>query len=79
MEFQMANNSTVTRKMIEHLFSTDEDEQLTAIQKFRKLLSKDPNPPIEEVIQAGIVPRFVQLLQNGSNPTLQVKCKCYLT
>jgi len=32
----------------------------------------EPNPPIDDVIRAGIVPRFVQLLQNESNCTLQV-------
>jgi len=32
----------------------------------------EPNPPIDDVIRAGIVPRFVQLLQNDANCTLQV-------
>lgn len=58
--------------MIEYLYSNDVADQLTAIQKFRKLLSKDPHPPIEEVIQAGIVPRFVDFLRNHSDTTLQV-------
>ena len=33
----------------------------------------EPNPPIDDVIRAGIVPRFVQLLQNDANCTLQVR------
>jgi len=33
----------------------------------------EPNPPIDDVIRAGIVPRFVQLLQNDANYTLQVR------
>lgn len=67
-----ANLAIISREMISDLYSTSEDDQLRAIQKFRKLLSRDPNPPIDDVIQAGIVPRFVEFLQNNSNTTLQV-------
>lgn len=59
--------------MIADLYSNSEEDQLKAIQKFRKLLSKDPNPPIDDVIQAGIVPRFVDFLRNNNNTTLQVR------
>lgn len=59
--------------MIADLYSNSEEDQLRAIQKFRKLLSRDPSPPIDEVIQAGIVPRFVDFLRNNNNTTLQVR------
>lgn len=33
------------------------------------------NPPIEEVISQGVIPRFVQFLQRGDLPQLQVSCR----
>lgn len=35
------------------------------------------SPPIEEVIQAGVVPRFVQFLMRDDFPQLQVFMPCF--
>ena len=63
--------SQLADEMITGVFSNDAEGQLDATTKFRKLLSKEKNPPIERVIECGVVPRFVEFLQTG-NSMLQV-------
>ena len=48
-------------------------QQLDALISFRKLLSMEKNPPIDEVIQAGVVPIFVQFLSKFDNTDIQVR------
>ena len=47
----------ITPEMIQALYSDSVQAQVEATRNFRKLLSKEPDPPIDEVIQAGIVPK----------------------
>jgi len=65
-------------QMVQDVMSPDPIRQLNATIQFRRLLSIESNPPIGNVIQAGVVPRFVEFLQSPT-PKLQFEAAWTLT
>ncbi|XVF80638.1 hypothetical protein PTKIN_Ptkin15bG0090200 [Pterospermum kingtungense] len=65
--------------MVAGVWSDDRNAQLEATTQFRKLLSIERSPPINEVVQSGVVPRFVQFLARDDFPQLQFEAAWVLT
>ncbi|KAE8796151.1 importin subunit alpha-1b [Hordeum vulgare] len=68
----MGHSSALPQKL-------DNSVQLEAITQFRKLLSIERSPPIEEVINIGVVPCFIEFLRREDYAQLQFEAVWMLT
>ncbi|XP_012217870.1 importin subunit alpha-1 [Linepithema humile] len=66
-------------ELIQSIKSSDETTRLLATQTCRKLLSREKNPPINDMIEAGIVPCCIELLDYDHNIPLQFEAAWVLT
>ena len=61
-------------QLVAMVMSDQEAAQVDAVTNFRKLLSIERNPPIQQVIDSpGVVARLVHFLRASHNPVLQVR------
>lgn len=66
-------------QMVAGVYSEDRSAQLETTTQFGKLLSIERNTPIEEVVQSGVVPRFIEFLGRDDFPKLQFEATWALT
>jgi len=66
-------------QMLEALKNPDPNVQLEATIAFRKLLSIERSPPIDQVIETGATPFFVEFLKRTDVPKLQFEAAWALT
>ena len=64
--------------MVSKLFNGSNEEKLECVRCIRKILSLEHNPPIQKVIEAGLVPKIAEFL-NSKNPKLQFESLWVLT
>jgi importin subunit alpha-4/3 len=65
--------------LVQNTLSTDPAIKLDAVQSVRKLLSSDKNPPIDQIIEAGMLPLLVECLSKNDQPSLQFEAAWALT
>jgi len=61
------------------IMSNDADQNYDATQGARKMLSRERNPPIDDVIRSGILPRLVAFLNRDDDRKLQFEAAWALT
>ncbi|NXD96342.1 IMA5 protein, partial [Chaetorhynchus papuensis] len=66
-------------EIVEAVNGDDTDLQLLATQATRRLLSRQKDPPINQMIELGVIPRLVEFLGRADNAALQFEAAWALT
>ncbi|XP_063790240.1 importin subunit alpha-8 isoform X2 [Pseudophryne corroboree] len=66
-------------EMVQGINSGDPDLELKCTQAARKMLSRERNPPLNDIIEAGLIPKLVDFLSYHDNSTLQFEAAWALT
>ncbi|XP_039934938.1 LOW QUALITY PROTEIN: importin subunit alpha-8 [Hirundo rustica] len=66
-------------KIVEAVNGDDTQLQLLATQATRRILSRHKDPPINQILELGIMPRLVEFLGRADNPALQFEAAWALT
>jgi len=66
-------------EIINGISNSDPSKQLAATQAARKMLSRERSPPINAIIEAGMVAPLVKFLDRADNPALQFEAAWALT
>ncbi|XP_017345396.1 importin subunit alpha-8 [Ictalurus punctatus] len=76
-------NQQVISATIEEIVANVRSEcparQVQGCQTARKLLSRERNPPLKEIVEAGLLAHFVEFLGRNDSPTLQFEAAWSLT
>jgi len=75
----MSDKAEHIRMLAEQVQHGDPARKLEATTQFRKLLSIENTPPIQEVVNSGVVPHLVQFLTAHNYPKLQFEAAWALT
>ncbi|XP_023231466.1 importin subunit alpha-5-like [Centruroides sculpturatus] len=66
-------------EIVQGVCSPDPELKLQATQSARRILSREINPPVDSIIQAGLLPTFVEFLSCHDSPALQFEAAWTLT
>lgn len=78
-EDETKNRQATVAELVANAASLDPVVKLNAVQATRKLLSSDKNPPIDQIINAQMLPILVECLDKEDQPNLQFEAAWALT